>query len=165
MDTIDSKSVVGISYTLKGEVGEVLDKSSEEDPFVFLMGVEAVVSGLELELTGKQVGEEFTVTLQPADGYGDTSPELVGQVERNQFPSDLELSAGLRFQGEVVGGIRMFTIQAIEGDTVTIDANHEMAGKILTFEVKVVSVRPASDEEISHKHVHHGEDCDHGHHH
>jgi FKBP-type peptidyl-prolyl cis-trans isomerase SlyD len=165
MNAIEAKSVVGIAYVLKGEVGEVLDKSTEDDPFVFLMGVEAIVPGLERKLTGKQVGDEFNVTLQPTDGYGQSSPELVGQVKRSEFPSDLDLTPGLRFQGEVAGGIRMFTIQTIEGDTVTIDANHEMAGKILTFEVKVLTIRPATTEEISHKHVHHGDDCDHGHDH
>ena len=167
MEVIDAKSVVGISYVLKGEVGEVLDKSSEEDPFIFLMCVEAVVPGLEKELTGKQVGDAFTVILQPAEGYGDKSPELLGQVARSQFPPDQELTPGLRFHGEVAGGIRMFTIQGVEGDSVTIDANHELAGKILSFDVKVLSVRSATEEEISHKHVHHGDGCghDHGHDH
>lgn len=163
MDVIDAKSVVGISYVLKGDIGEVLDKSSESDPFIFLMGVEAVVPGLEKELVGKMAGDRFTVTLPPADAYGDSTPELVGEVARSQFPPDLDLVPGHRFQGEVAGGIRMFTIRKIEGDTVTIDANHELAGKTLQFEVKVESVRPATEEEISHKHVHHGDGCGHDH--
>ncbi|MCB1121894.1 MAG: peptidylprolyl isomerase [Verrucomicrobiae bacterium] len=166
MQIIDDKSVVGIAYVLKGEVGEVLDKSSSDDPFVFLTGAEAIVPGLERALLGRKPGDTFSVTLQPVDAYGFPRTDLIGQVSRNQFPSDLELNPGLRFQGEVAGGIRMFTIKSIEGDTVTIDANHEMAGKILTFEVEVVSVRAATSEEISHKHVHHGDDCGHhGHHH
>jgi FKBP-type peptidyl-prolyl cis-trans isomerase SlyD len=169
MQIIDAKSVVGIAYVLKGEVGEVLDKSTEADPFVFLMGVEAGVPGLEKELLGKRPGDEFTVTLQPDEAYGAPSSDLIGKVTRDQFPPDLELSPGLRFQGEVAGGIRMFTIRAIEGDMVTIDANHEMAGKVLTFAIKVLSVREASEEEIAHKHVHHGDhgdhDCGHHHHH
>ena len=166
MQLIDSKSVVGIVYTLKGDVGEVLDKSTEEDPFVFLMGVEAIVRGLERTLTGKSEGEEFTVTLQPEDAYGERSPDLIGEVARSQFPPDMELRPGLRFQGEVAGGIRMFTVNGFEGDKVTIDANHELAGKTLNFEVRIVSVRPATAEELSHKHVHHGDGCghDHGHH-
>ena len=166
MQLIDSKSVVGIVYTLKGDVGEVLDKSTEEDPFVFLMGVEAIVRGLERTLTGKSEGEEFTVTLQPEDAYGERSPDLIGEVARSQFPPDMELRPGLRFQGEVAGGIRMFTVNGFECDKVTIDANHELAGKTLNFEVRIVSVRPATAEELSHKHVHHGDGCghDHGHH-
>lgn len=167
MDSIGAKSVVGISYVLKGEVGEVLDKSPENDPFVFLMGVESVVPGLEQALIGKQVGDSFSITLEPGDAYGKPNEELIGQVERSQFPSDLDLVRGMRFQGEVAGGIRMFTIHNIEEDTVTIDANHEMAGKTLHFEVKVESLREATPEEISHGHVHHGGDCghDHGHDH
>jgi len=163
MDVIDAKSVVGISYVLKGDIGEVLDKSSESDPFIFLMGVESIVPGLERELAGKLVGDEFSVTLQPSEAYGEPSPELVGEVARDQFPADLNLAPGLRFQGEVAGGIRMFTIHKIQGETVTIDANHEFAGKTLHFEGKVESVRPATAEELSHKHVHHGEDCGHEH--
>jgi FKBP-type peptidyl-prolyl cis-trans isomerase SlyD len=155
MQIIDAKSVVGIAYVLKGEVGEVLDKSTEADPFVFLMGVEAGVPGLEKELLGKRPGDEFTVTLQPDEAYGAPSSDLIGKVTRDQFPP--------------AGGIRMFTIRAIEGDMVTIDANHEMAGKVLTFAIKVLSVREASEEEIAHKHVHHGDhgdhDCGHHHHH
>ncbi len=167
MQPIDSKSVVGISYVLKGEIGEVLDKSSEADPFVFLMGVESIVPGLEKALMGKQVDDEFTATLQPTEAYGELTPELIGQVNRSEFPSELDLVQGARFQGEVAGGIRMFTIQKIEGDVVTIDANHELAGKVLQFEVKVLTVRPATEVELSHKHVHHegGCDSDHGHDH
>ncbi|MDA1065346.1 MAG: peptidylprolyl isomerase [Verrucomicrobia bacterium] len=163
MEIIGEKSVVGISYVLKGEVGEVLDKSPDSDPFVFLMGVEGAVPGLERALLGKQVGDAFSVTLKPADAYGELLPGLIGEVPRSQFPPDEKLEVGLRFQGEVAGGIRMFTIQKIEGDTLTIDANHEFSGKTLYFEVKVLSVRPASEEELSHKHVHHGDGCDHGH--
>ena len=167
MQPIDKKSVVGISYVLNGEIGEVLDKSTENDPFIFLMGVEAVVPGLEKALMGKQVNDEFSVSLQPTEAYGELTPELIGQVDRNQFPPELDLVQGARFQGEVAGGIRMFTIQKIEGDTVTIDANHELAGKVLHFDVKILSVRPATEEELSHGHVHHGESCghDHGHDH
>ena len=163
MQLIDAKSVVSIAYVLKGDVGEVLDKSTEDDPFVFLMGVEAVVPGLERALTGKSEGDEFTVTLQPEDAYGDRSPDLIGEVARSQFPADLQLTPGLRFQGEVAGGIRMFTVQGVEKEKVTIDANHELAGKVLSFDVKVLSVRPATEEEISHRHVHHGDSCDHDH--
>lgn len=167
MDLIDGKSVVGISYVLKGDLGEVLDKSSAEDPFVFLMGVEAIVPGLERALTGKRAGDKFSVNLQPEDAYGQSSKDLVGEVKRDQFPPDMELVRGLRFQGEVAGGIRMFTIHKIEGDTVIIDANHDLAGKTLNFDVTILSVRPATEEELSHKHVHHGHDCGHGdgHHH
>lgn len=167
MQPIDEKSVVGVSYVLKGEIGEVLDKSSETDPFVFLMGVESIVPGLEKALMGKLVGDEFAVTLQPTEAYGELTPELIGQVNRNEFPSELDLVLGARFQGEVAGGIRMFTIQKIEGETVTIDANHELAGKVLYFDVKVLSVRPATEVELSHKHVHHDGGCDqdHGHDH
>ena len=89
MQMIDSKSVVGIAYTLKGDVGEVLDKSSKEDPFVFLMGVEAIVVGLERALTGKSEGDEFTVTLKPEEAYGERTPDLIGEVARSQFPADM----------------------------------------------------------------------------
>ena len=163
MELIDAKSVVGISYVLKGDVGEVLDKSSETDPFIFLMGVEAIVPGLERALAGKKVSDSFSVTLDPSDAYGEPLQELMGEVSRNQFPEDLEITRGMRFQGDVAGGIRMFTIQEIEGETIKIDANHELAGRTLHFEVKVESVRPATEEEISHGHVHHGDNCNHSH--
>ena len=74
MQPIDKKSVVGISYVLNGEIGEVLDKSTENDPFIFLMGVEAVVPGLEKALMGKQVNDEFSVSLQPTEAYGELTP-------------------------------------------------------------------------------------------
>ena len=136
MQAIDAKSVVAMAYTLKGDVGEVLDKSSEEDPFVFLMGVEGIVPGLESALMGKSQGEEFSVTLPPEEAYGDRSPELIGEVSRSQFPPDLELRPGLRFQGEVAGGIRMFTVNGVEGDKVTIDAVYRSESELSKVEVQ-----------------------------
>ncbi|MBH54230.1 MAG: peptidylprolyl isomerase [Opitutaceae bacterium] len=165
MHVIDGNSVVGISYVLKGEAGEVLDKSSGSDPFVFLMGVEAIVPGLEKALLGKTVGNAFSVSLNPEEAYGQPHQDLVGHVPRSQFPSDLEITRGMRFQCEVAGGIRMVAIREIEGDTITIDANHELAGRSLHFDINVESVRSATAQEISHRHVHHGDECDHGHDH
>jgi len=154
MAIIDSRSVVGISYTLKGDDGMLLDQSSEEAPFVFLTGVQGIVPGLERELMGKTSGASFSASLPPKEAYGELDPQLLGEVSRSQFPEDQEVKEGMRFQAEVSGGLRLFTVRKLEGDRVTIDANHELAGKTLHFEGKVVSVRAATDEEISHKHVH-----------
>ena len=165
MHVVNDKSVVGISYVLKGKAGEVLDKSSGSDPFVFLMGAEAIVPGLEKALLGKTEGDAFSVSLNPEEAYGQPQKELIGKVPRGQFPTDVEIISGMRFQGEVADGIRIFTIREIEGDTITIDANHELAGRSLHFEVIVETIRPATPEEISHRHVHRGDECDHGHDH
>ncbi len=154
MSIITSKSVVGISYVLKGDDGKIIDQSDDNQPFVFLMGAKNIVPGLEKALDGKADGDELSVSLEPAEGYGEKLPTLIGEVPRSQFPEGMDIEIGMRFQGEVGGGMAVLQIVEVKEESVIVDANHELAGLRLNFDVKILSIREATEEETAHGHVH-----------
>ncbi|HET6426689.1 MAG TPA: peptidylprolyl isomerase [Planctomycetaceae bacterium] len=156
-----SNTVVSIDYTLTDSEGEILDQSEAGSPLVYLHGADNIIPGLEAALTGKSKGDSLKVTVEAADGYGEYDESLVAEVERDRFPGADEVELGDQFQANTPDGPRLVTVIEIADDTITIDANHPLAGETLNFDVKVVDIRVATSEEIAHGHVH-GPD---GHHH
>jgi len=155
MTAIAKNKAVSIHYTLTLNGGEIIDSSEGKEPLVYLHGHGNIIPGLERELAGKGIGEKLNVVVDPTDGYGDHNPGLIQQVPRESFQGVDTLEVGMMFQapGEE-GQIQMIRITGIEGDTITVDGNHELAGKTLNFAVEIESVRDASTEELSHGHVH-----------
>jgi FKBP-type peptidyl-prolyl cis-trans isomerase SlyD len=158
---IQQDSVVSIRYTLKDAAGAVLD-SSGDDALSYLHGHGNLIPGLERELTGKGVGDRLNVAIAPADGYGERDGSLVQQVARSELSGIDDLQPGMRLRAESNSGVHAVTVTHVADDTVTLDANHPLAGMTLHFDVEVTAVREASAEELSHGHVH-GPD-DHHHH-
>lgn len=158
---IAPKHVVSIHYTLTDDAGKVIDTSEGQEPLEYLHGAQNIVSGLEDALTGKKVGDELNVSVPPEKGYGVVRPELRKVLERSMFEGAPELEEGLQFQGETEHGTHIYTVVSIEGDQITVDGNHPLAGMTLNFGVEVVEVRKATPEELDHGHVH----GPHGHHH
>jgi len=159
---ISDGKVVNLIYALANAQGEVLDQSDREAPFTYLHGGEQIVPGLEEALNGLKVGDKKKVVVEPADGYGELNPDLKLSVSRAQFPGKVDIEVGMQFETQTPEGHDVvFTIEAIEGDKVKIDGNHPLAGQTLHFDVEVLSMRDATDEEKEHGHAH-GED---GHHH
>ncbi|SDT31846.1 FKBP-type peptidyl-prolyl cis-trans isomerase [Pseudomonas oryzae] len=159
---IAANKAVSIDYTLTNEDGEVIDSSVGQAPLVYLHGARNIIAGLERALEGKQAGDELEVTIEPEDAYGDYSVELVAVLNRSMFEGVDQLEVGMQFHASAPdGGMQVVTIRDIEGDDVTVDGNHPLAGQRLNFKVKVVNVRDANPEEIAHGHIH-GEG---GHHH
>jgi len=159
---VESNTVVDVHYHgyFHG-TDEVFDSSLEREPLTFLVGHGQMIPGFEAEILGAVVGEKRTFTLEPDRAYGPRQEEAVMQRSKAEFPENVDLEVGMRFQAEVGGMPTPVEITNIEGDVVTVDFNHPMAGKTLTFDIEIMSIRPAQDEEISHGHVHgHG-----GHHH
>ncbi len=150
---IADNKVVLIHYTLKDDDGEVVDSSAGQEPLGYLHGQGNIVAGLESALTGKSVGDKISVKVDAADGYGEFDESLVQPVPREQF-GDHEVTVGQQFHADTAVGPRIVTVMAIEGDEVVINANHELAGMNLNFDVEVVGVRDASAEELDHGHVH-----------
>jgi len=147
--------VVAIDYTLTNEAGEVIDSSAGAEPLVYLHGAGNIIAGLENALTGKAVGDELEVSIEPADAYGEYSAELITHIGREMFEGVEQLEVGMQFHASAPdGGMQIVTIRDIEGDQVTIDGNHPLAGQQLNFKVKIASVRTASEEEVAHGHVH-----------
>lgn len=159
---IQEGMVVSMGYTLKDDAGKKLDEADAKSPFVYLHGGGQIVPGLESALTGLKAGDKKSVTVSPADGYGVPDPKLLLTVTRTQFPQGMKIEEGMQFEANAGDGEGMlFTVHKIQGDQVTIDGNHPMAGKTLHFQVEILEVRAATDEEMAHGHAH-GPD---GHHH
>ncbi len=145
---------VSIHYTLTNDEGEVIDSSIGNEPLVYLHGNGNIISGLEQALLGKSVGEQFTVRIDAADAYGELMEDRVQVIPREMFEGVDVLEVGMQFHADVSEGPGVVTIVAIDGDEVTIDGNHPLAGVPLTFDIEVLEIRPASAEELDHGHVH-----------
>ncbi|AMO55414.1 peptidylprolyl isomerase [Endozoicomonas montiporae] len=152
---ISDKKVVKIHYTLKNQGGEVMDSSEGHEPLAYLQGAGNILEGLENELTGKQAGDKLKVSIEAAEGYGEYDESLVQPVPMEQF-GEHQVEVGMQFHADTAIGPRIVTIIAIneEEKQVVIDANHALAGEDLFFDVEVVEVRDASQEELDHGHVH-----------
>ena len=152
---IVANKAVSIDYTLTNDAGEVIDSSAGGAPLVYLHGAGNIIVGLEKALEGKRAGDELKVSIEPQDAYGEFSPELVAVLGREMFEGVDELEVGMQFHASGPdGSMQIVTIRDLDGDEVTVDGNHPLAGQRLTFEVKVVDVRDAHAEEIAHGHVH-----------
>ena len=151
---IGNNKVVVINYTLKDDAGNLID-SSQDGSFAYLHGASNIVPGLENALAGKTQGDELSVVLAPEDGYGPRDDAKQAVVPRDMFPSDAEIDVGMQFHAQGPEGRDLLvTVVGVENDGIVIDGNHPLAGITLTFQVTVVGVRDATDEEISHGHVH-----------
>jgi FKBP-type peptidyl-prolyl cis-trans isomerase SlyD len=151
---IAQDSVVSIHYTLTSDAGEVIDSSSGNDLLVYLQGHGNLIPGLERELTGKQAGDKLKVRIAPVDAYGELDDSLIQDVPRAAFGGTSEIQVGMQFQAQSNHGPHTVTITKVTGDTITVDGNHPLAGKHLNFAVEVTEVRGATQEELSHGHVH-----------
>lgn len=156
---ITDKTAVSIHYNLTNPDGEQLDSSHGEEPLLYLHGTGNIIPGLEAALTGKSVGDKFNVSIDPAQAYGEIDPEMVQVVSKRMF-EDMELEIGMQFHADVSHGSGIITITEINGDDVTVDGNHPLAGETLIFDVEVIDVRPATADELAHGHIH-GAGCNH----
>jgi len=151
---VQNDHVVSIDYTLKNDAGEVMDSSESTGPLAYLHGHQNIIPGLEKALDDKSVGDSFTVSIEPAEAYGERDENAIQTVPRSMFQGVDEIEPGMRFQAQTEGGVTVVTVKEVNGDEITLDANHELAGETLHFDVEVKDVRPASEEEIEHGHVH-----------
>jgi len=144
---ITKDKFVAIHYTLKDESGELMDSSVGGEPLAFVYGRGYLISGLESQLEGKVAGEKFSCTIQPEDAYGQRDERLVATVPLSDFDSSVQVEVGMQFQVTTPEGPAIVTVVKVDGDKVTIDGNHEMAGKVLNFDIEVVEVRDMTEEE------------------
>ena len=161
MTKITQNAVVSLDYTLTNDAGDILDKS-ENGQFVYLHGANNIIPGLEKALNDKSLNEKFDVTIEPADAYGLKDESKKQVVGKEMFEADSPIEPGVQFHAQSPEGeMLVITVTEVNGDEVTIDGNHPLAGERLHFSIEVKEIRDASEEEISHGHVH-GPD---GHHH
>jgi len=159
---IAKDTVATIDYTLTDPKGQVIDSSSGRAPLAYLHGASNIIPGLESALEGKNAGDSVNVTVAPEQGYGPRDPNLVQPVPRSSFQGVPEIKKGMQFQAQTPGGARLVTAVDVDPQNVTVDANHPLAGMDLNFSVKVVDVRQATPEELSHGHAHGPEGHNHG---
>lgn len=153
---IGDNCVVSIHYTLTGDDGNVIDSSREGDPLVYLHGAHNIIPGLEKELVGKTAGASLKVSVPPEEAYGARSEDMVHTVPRSAFEGVDEVQPGMQFQTEGPQGVQMIVVTKVEGDDITIDANHPLAGMTLHFDVSIEDVREATQQELDHGHAHAG---------
>ena len=151
---IADRCAVSIHYTLTDDAGDVLDSSVGREPLTYLHGAGQIVPGLEQALKGRAAGDAFRVDVAPADGYGPRVDSMVQVVPRAAFQGVARLEPGMQFEASGDQGALSVVITAIDGDSVTVDGNHPLAGQTLHFDVEVTAVREASVEEVLHGHVH-----------
>ena len=156
---VTDKAAVSFHYTLTNTNGEQLDSSRGEEPLAYLHGAGNIIAGLEAAMTGKSVGDKFNVTIPPAEAYGELVPDMVQVVSKKMFEG-MDVEVGMQFHADVSHGAGIITVTEINGDDVTIDGNHPLAGETLIFDVEVVDVRAATEDELAHGHIH-GTGCDH----
>ena len=155
MVKIADNTVARVIYTGKLEDGEVFDTNEGGEPLTFLVGHGQMISGFEEELMGASVGDRRSFTLTPDRAYGHRNEDHFQVVDKSVFGTEMPIEVGMSSYAQTEGGgMTMFTITKIEGDQVTVDFNHVMAGKTLNFSVEVIDVRDATREELSHGHAH-----------
>ncbi|MEZ5277163.1 MAG: peptidylprolyl isomerase [Opitutaceae bacterium] len=145
--------VISFSYILRDQQGEILDSSSADSPITFLTGAGTIIEGLETPLIKTPLNVRKEVIVKAARAYGERDERMIQTVERDALPVE-EISVGDQFQAGEDHHAPIVRVVAIEGNKVTLDANHPLAGQDLFFEVEVLSRRPATESEISHGHVH-----------
>lgn len=147
---ITKNKVASIHYTLTDNKGEILDTSDGREPLVYLHGAGNLIAGMEEGLEGKAKGDKFQLKISPDKGYGELDPSMTQKVPRSAF-GDQQVKPGMKFS---TGNGAVVTVTEVGLDSVTVDANHPLAGVELNFAVEVMDVRSATAEEVSHGHVH-----------
>lgn len=152
--TVEDNLVVTLDYELIVEE-ETLESTEEGEPIQFIQGLGQIIPGLESAVYGLKVGDQKTLTIQPEDAYGEYDPESLQEVNIEEFSEEVPLEVGtfldLRDDEDEVLSAQII---AVDEETITLDFNHPLAGKTLTFKITVTNLRPPTDEELDHGHVH-----------
>lgn len=151
---VKQNSVVSMNYVLKDKDGTILDQSRGGQPLVYLHGHSNIIPGLESELANKGKGDKLQVHVTPDKGYGTLDPEKRFAIERRQLGA-AKIEPGMMLQLEDdEGGTMVAHVISVDDEHIQLDGNHPMAGKDLFFDIEIVDVRDATQEEVSHGHVH-----------
>lgn len=161
---ISANTVVTIDYTLKDDEGQVIDSSEGGEALAYLHGANNIVVGLETALEGKKAGESVSVKVPPEEGYGVPDAAKVQNLPKEMFSEAGEVVVGAQYYAMGPDGQPLtLTVLEIEDAHILVDANHPLAGQNLNFDVTIVDVREATEEELSHGHVHGPDGHEHDH--
>ena len=151
---ISDNTVVQFNYTLKDQEGNVLESNSGHDPMAYLHGHSNMLSGVEKALTGKTKGESFSVTLAAEEAYGERKEDAIQRISAKHLQGAKVWKPGMVAVVNTEQGQRQVTVVKPGKFMITVDLNHPLAGRTLTFDLEVVDVREATSEEVAHGHAH-----------
>jgi FKBP-type peptidyl-prolyl cis-trans isomerase SlyD len=152
--SVQNGQVVAMEYTLWVD-DEIVDSSQGSEPLEFLAGHDNIIPGLESELHGMKIGDSKDVTVSAKDGYGEYEQDAIMDVPLQEFPKDMQVEEGMELSvRDDEGQARYARVEKVEPENVRLNFNHPLAGKDLKFNVKVVSLREPTEEELEHGHVH-----------
>jgi FKBP-type peptidyl-prolyl cis-trans isomerase SlyD len=152
--TVQNKKAVSFHYTLTNQDDEQIESSRDKEPMTYLHGANNIIPGLESALAGKSVGDEFKVTIEPADAYGEKVEANIQRISAKHFKLPKKLKPGQIVGLQTKKGPVKVTIVKVGRFNVDVDANHPLAGQTLTFDVEVSAIRDATEEELAHGHAH-----------
>lgn len=153
---VADEQVVSLEFVMRLDDGQVVGQTPEGEPLQFLQGQGEILPGLEAALYGMEIGEEKQIEVSATDGFGEYDPEDFAEVPRDSIPDDVDVAVGegLLLRDSESEEVYQAIIAEIGPDLVKLDFNHPLAGNALLFDLKVVGIRPASAEELSHGHAH-----------
>ncbi|MGE4594757.1 MAG: peptidylprolyl isomerase [Gammaproteobacteria bacterium] len=152
---VENGKVVTMHYTLKNDAGDVIDSSEGKEPMPFLQGHGNIIPGLETTLEGSVVGDKLDVSVEPEEAYGIRLQDAIQEIPSSALQGVDNLTIGMQLESQdEQGNPFIVTVTKIEDETITVDANHPLAGETLHFSISIESIRDAQEEEISHGHVH-----------
>lgn len=153
---VEQDRAVYIEFTLRDIHGNVLDTTEGRGPLGYIHGRGNLIAGLEAFLEGRERGFSGSVEVAPEQAYGPRHPEAVIEVPRSRVGGDAPVQVGERLQAQGPHGSMEFTVVAVDEDTLTLDGNHPLAGQTLHFDIEVVDVQEAHEDEIKHGRLHPG---------
>jgi FKBP-type peptidyl-prolyl cis-trans isomerase SlyD len=158
--TIGDDSVVSFHYKLRDDTGAFNESSEQGSPVVYMHGHNNIVPGLEKELAGKKSGDKLTATVTPEEGYGQRNENAVQRVPLKHLATRGPISVGQMVVVNTRDGGRQARVLKVGHFNVDLDLNHPLAGRTLTFDIEILDVRAATEQELAHGHAHgpHGHD-------
>lgn len=160
---IENNKVVKMHYAVMDSEETLIDSSYDHKPLEFIQGVGFLIPGLEKAMIGKVVGDKFVADVSAADGYGEREDGFVQTVPQEMFAGIEDLDVGMQLRASTDEGEQTVIVIGMEDDMITVDGNHPLAGIDLKFEVEVLEIRDATEEEIAHGHPHGEGGCGHDH--
>ena len=141
MSQAKAGDTVRIHYTGTLDDGTQFDSSSGKDPLEFNLGSGQVIPGFDNAVDGMNVGETKSISIEPGDAYGERHEQLVQEVPKSVLPDNIDAKIGMQLQGQSAEGqMTRFTVTAVTDDTITVDANHPLAGQKLNFDIELVEI-------------------------
>ena len=152
---LKNNQVVTINFVLKDQEGNIIEATTKDSPFSFISGADQILPMLEKNVGEMLIGSKRVVVLEPENAYGTYEDDSIQTVDRSEFPEGTDLKVGMGFVADTPDGGQMpFTIKNINGNSVELDFNHPLAGQQLTFDIELLNLRDATQEELAHGHVH-----------